>query len=90
MTGGDFLKSGCLLLRAGVDEVLGVVPQFAEDLLGAEEYRTVHNLERRELSDARWSAVLCLQPSHRRSHGGIVTAHAQIVSKPERKISPRA
>ena len=69
VTGGDFLKSGCRLLRAGVDEVLGVVPQFAKYLLGAEGYRTVHKLERRELSNARWSAVLCLpQSSWRRSH----------------------
>ena len=59
MTGEDILKSSCRLLRQGVDEVLVVVPQFIEDLLGAPGYRTVHRLERRELSNARGSAVPC-------------------------------
>ena len=69
MTGEDILKSGCRLLRVGVDEVLVVVPQFIKDLLGAQGYRTVHRLEGRELSDARGSAVPCLpQSSRRRSH----------------------
>ena len=60
MTGEDFLKSGCPLLRAGEDRVLDVVPQFTTDLLRAQRYRTVHRLEQRELSDARRSAVPCL------------------------------
>ena len=29
MTGEDILKSGCRLLRLGVDEVLAVISQFA-------------------------------------------------------------
>ena len=67
VTGEDILKSGCRLLRAGVDEVLVVVPQFIEDLLGAQGYRTVHRLQRRELSNAPGSAVPCFQ-SRRRAH----------------------
>ena len=65
VTGEDILKSGCRLLRVGVDEVLVVVPQFIEDLLGAQGYRTVHRLQRRELSNG--SAVPCFQ-SQRRAH----------------------
>ena len=57
MTGEDIVKSGCRLLRAGVDEVLVVVPQFTENLLGTQGNRTVHRLER--LSNARGSAVPC-------------------------------
>ena len=59
VTGEDILKRGCRPLRLGVNEVLVVVPQFIEDLLGAQGYRTVHRLERRELSNARGSAVPC-------------------------------
>ena len=48
VTGEDILKSGCRLLRLGFgSKVLVVVPQFIEDLLGAQGYRTVHRLEKK-------------------------------------------
>ena len=73
VTGEDILKSGCRLLRLGVNEVLVVVPQFIEELLGAQGYRRVHRLDRRELSNARGSAVtMFLIPGGVRT-GGVVT-----------------